>query len=254
MQNENSISKITMPLRFLYDWLTDEEFKVVMSGLSKKELDILKLVFGPEYLNLNSVKLTDYEVTILNRTLTEKISRRANLVMVSKNTSSKHEKTIRKTIYDYFKKYNKEAVLKAILHLETKDYETLMMMCDNDLTKPIDLNKHPKFYDDVYLKIEEDLLKFPNYNFKHINLENIISNEVASSIIDFMKDKTYQDLQKIFTPEEALLYAMKYGLINNTSMEMMIVVLQLDVKKIQSLLQDIMFKLQSKVPDNNIKR
>ena len=65
---------------------------------------------------------------------------------------------------------------------------------DNDLTKPINLNKHPKFYDDVYLKIEEDLLKFPNYNFKHINLENIISNEVASSIIDFMKDKTYQDL------------------------------------------------------------
>lgn len=264
MQNENSISKVTMPLRFLYDWLTDEEFKVVMSGLSKKELDILKLVFGPEYLNLNSVKLTDYEVTILNRTLTEKISRRANLVMVnrnkkkkeSENASSKHEKTIRKTIYDYFKKYNKEAVLKAILHLETKDYETLMMMCDNDLTKPIDLNKHPKFYDDVYLKIEEDLLKFPNYNFEHINLENIISNEVASSIIDFMKDKTYQDLQKIFTPEEALLYAMKYGLINNTrfSMEMMIVVLQLDVKKIQSLLQDIMFKLQSKAPDNNIKR
>ena len=48
MQNENSISKITMPLRFLYDRLTDEEFKVVMSGLSKKELDILKLVFGPE--------------------------------------------------------------------------------------------------------------------------------------------------------------------------------------------------------------
>ena len=49
---------------------------------------------------------------------------------------------------------------------------------------------------------------------------------------------------------------MKYGLINNTrfSMEMMIVVLQLDVKKIQSLLQDIMFKLQSKVPDNDIKR
>ena len=142
MQNENSISKITMPLRFLYDWLTDEEFKVVMSGLSKKELDILKLVFGPEYLNLNLVKLTDYEVTILNRTLTEKISRRVNLVMVnrnnkkkeSKNTSSKHEKIIRKTIYDYFKKYNKEAVLKAILHLETKDYETLMMMCDNDLT------------------------------------------------------------------------------------------------------------------------
>ena len=87
-------------------------------------------------------------------------------------------------------------MLKAILHLETKDYETLMMMCDNDLTKPIDLNKHPKFYDDVYLKIEEDLLKFPNYNFKHINLENIISNEVASSIIDFMKDKTYQNLQK----------------------------------------------------------
>lgn len=136
MQNENSISKITMPLRFLYDWLTDEEFKVVMSGLSKKELDILKLVFKPEYLNLNSVKLTDYEVTILNRTLTEKISRRANLVMVnrnkkkkeSKNTSSKQEKTIRKTIYDYFKKYNKEAVLKAILHLETKDYETLMMI------------------------------------------------------------------------------------------------------------------------------
>ena len=136
MQNENSISKITMPLRFLYDWLTDEEFKVVMSGLSKKELDILKLVFKPEYLNLNSVKLTDYEVTILNRTLTEKISRRANLVMVnrnkkkkeSKNTSSKLEKTIRKTIYDYFKKYNKEAVLKAILHLETKDYETLMMI------------------------------------------------------------------------------------------------------------------------------
>lgn len=112
----------------------------------------------------------------------------------SKNTSSKQEKTIRKTIYDYFKKYNKEAVLKAILHLETKDYETLMMMRDNDLTKPINLNKHPKFYDDVYLKIEEDLLKFPNYNFKHINLENIISNEVASSIIDFMKDKTYQDL------------------------------------------------------------
>lgn len=37
-------------------------------------------------------------------------------------------------------------------------------------------------------------------------------------------------------------------------MEMMIVVLQLDVKKIQSLLQDIMFKLQSKVPDNDIKR
>ena len=71
MQNENSISKITMPLRFLYDWLTDEEFKVVMSGLSKKELDILKLVFKPEYLNLNSVKLTDYEVTILKRTLTE---------------------------------------------------------------------------------------------------------------------------------------------------------------------------------------
>ena len=136
MQNENSISKITMPLRFLYDWLTDEEFKVVMSGLSKKELDILKLVFKPEYLNLNSVKLTDYEVTILNRTLTEKISRRVNLVMVnrnkkkkeSKNTSSKQEKTIRKTIYDYFKKYNKEAVLKAILHLETKDYETLMMI------------------------------------------------------------------------------------------------------------------------------
>lgn len=136
MQNENSISKITMPLRFLYDWLTDEEFKVVMSGLSKKELDILKLVFKPEYLNLNSVKLTDYEVTILNRTLTEKISRRANLVMVnrnkkkkeSKNTSSKQEKTIRKTIYDYFKKYNKESVLKAILHLETKDYETLMMI------------------------------------------------------------------------------------------------------------------------------
>ena len=85
----------------------------------------------------------------MNRTLTEKISRRANLVMVnrnkkkkeSKNTSSKQEKTIRKTIYDYFKKYNKEAVLKAILHLETKDYETLMMMCDNDLTKPINLNK-----------------------------------------------------------------------------------------------------------------
>ena len=49
---------------------------------------------------------------------------------------------------------------------------------------------------------------------------------------------------------------MKYGLINNTrfSMEMMILVLQLDVKKIQSLLQDIMFKLQSKVPDNDIKR
>ena len=49
---------------------------------------------------------------------------------------------------------------------------------------------------------------------------------------------------------------MKYGLINNTrfSMEMMIVVIQLDVKKIQSLLQDIMFKLQSKVPDNDIKR
>lgn len=49
---------------------------------------------------------------------------------------------------------------------------------------------------------------------------------------------------------------MKYGLINNTrfSMEMMIVVLQLDVKKIQSLLQDIMFKLQSKVPYNDIKR
>lgn len=49
---------------------------------------------------------------------------------------------------------------------------------------------------------------------------------------------------------------MKYGLINNTrfSMEMMIVVLQLDVKKIQSLLQDIMFKLQNKVPDNDIKR
>ena len=49
---------------------------------------------------------------------------------------------------------------------------------------------------------------------------------------------------------------MKYGLINNTrfSMEMMIVVLQLDVQKIQSLLQDIMFKLQSKVPDNDIKR
>ena len=49
---------------------------------------------------------------------------------------------------------------------------------------------------------------------------------------------------------------MKYGLINNTrfSLEMMIVVLQLDVKKIQSLLQDIMFKLQSKVPDNDIKR
>ena len=49
---------------------------------------------------------------------------------------------------------------------------------------------------------------------------------------------------------------MKYGLINNTrfSMEMMIVVLQLDVKKIQSLLQDIMFKLQSKVHDNDIKR
>lgn len=49
---------------------------------------------------------------------------------------------------------------------------------------------------------------------------------------------------------------MKYGLINNTrfSMEMIIVVLQLDVKKIQSLLQDIMFKLQSKVPDNDIKR
>lgn len=49
---------------------------------------------------------------------------------------------------------------------------------------------------------------------------------------------------------------MKYGLINNTrfSMEMMIVVLQLDVKKIQSLLQDIMFKLQSKVPDNDVKR
>lgn len=140
----------------------------------------------------------------MNRTLTEKISRRANLVMVnrnkkkkeSKNTSSKQEKTIRKTIYDYFKKYNKEAVLKAILHLETKDYETLMMMRDNGLTKPINLNKHPKFYDDVYLKIEEDLLKFPNYNFKHINLENIISNEVASSIIDFMKDKTYQNLQK----------------------------------------------------------
>lgn len=136
MQNENSISKITMPLRFLYDWLTDEEFKVVMSGLSKKELEILKLVFEPEYLNLNSVKSTDYEFTILNRTLTEKISRRANLVMVnrnkkkkeSKNTSSKQEKTIRKTIYDYFKKYNKEAVLKAILHLETKDYETLMMI------------------------------------------------------------------------------------------------------------------------------
>lgn len=72
----------------------------------------------------------------MNRTLTEKISRRANLVMVnrnkkkkeSKNTSSKQEKTIRKTIYDYFKKYNKEAVLKAILHLETKDYETLMMI------------------------------------------------------------------------------------------------------------------------------
>ena len=89
MQNENSISKITMPLRFLYDWLTDEEFKVVMSGLSKKELDILKLVFGPEYLNVNSVKLTDYEVTILNRTLTEKISRRVNLVMVNRNKKKK---------------------------------------------------------------------------------------------------------------------------------------------------------------------
>ena len=120
MQNENSISKITMPLRFLYDWLTDEEFKVVMSDLSKKELDILKLVFGPEYLNLNLVKLTDYEVTILNRTLTEKISRRANLIMVnrnkkkkeSKNTSSKQEKTIRKTIYDYFKKIIKKPCLK----------------------------------------------------------------------------------------------------------------------------------------------
>ena len=34
MQNENSISKITMPLRFLYDWLTDEEFK--------KSVDIYK--------------------------------------------------------------------------------------------------------------------------------------------------------------------------------------------------------------------
>ena len=69
----------------------------------------------------------------------------------------------------------------------------------------------------------------------------------------FIESQTYQDLLNLFSPEEALLYAINYGLIYNKifSMEEISLVLGLDAIEIRAILNDILTRLQSK-PDKKL--
>lgn len=262
MTEANKILEFTIPLRFYYDNLNDEEFKIVMVGLSEKELEILRLVYGNNYSSLNLVKSTNYETNILYRVLTEKIPERVDLVIANRNKKVKERpKSLnttrkvpeKKNIYAYFKKHSHEVVVKAILHLEPKDYQLLMLLCDNDLTKPLDLSNYPKFYNDLYYKIERRILNSKNYDIKNIQDEDALSDEIKKLVAMFIESQTYQDLLNLFSPEEALLYAMHYGLIDNKifSMEEISLVLGLDAIEIRAILNDILTRLQSK-PDKKL--
>ena len=265
MQKTDKILEFTIPLRLYYNTLSDEEFEIVLAGLSLKELEILRLVYGKEYSKLELEKLPNYEKTILYRVLTEKIPKRVNLVLKNRDKTLKESPesaevlkkvSIKKNIYDYFRQYKHETVVFAILRLDPKDYQILMMMCAGDLTKPLDLKIYPKFYHDLYSKIERRLLNSKNYDIKNIPAKNVLDEEVKRSIEIFIESQTYQDLLTLFTFEEALLYAMYYGLIDGKtfSIEAISVILELDSIEIQSLLGTISSKLQSKPSSISLKR
>ena len=73
------------PLREYYLNLSDEEFRIVMAGLTETELKILKLVYGKEYLVVNDVQLRESEIKLFTKVLKEKIVkdvRKRNKIMI----------------------------------------------------------------------------------------------------------------------------------------------------------------------------
>lgn len=56
-----------------------------------------------------------------------------------------------------------------------------MLLCDNDLTKPLDLSNYPKFYNDLYYKIERRILNSKNYDIKNIQDEDALSDEIKKT-------------------------------------------------------------------------
>ena len=89
MQETKDFLEFDKPLRECYLNLSDEQFKIVMAGLTETELKILKLVYGEEYLVVNNVQLRENEIKLFINALKEKIPSRANLVFLNSQRCEK---------------------------------------------------------------------------------------------------------------------------------------------------------------------
>ena len=272
MQETKDFLEFDKPLREYYLNLSDEEFRIVMAGLTETELKILKLVYGKEYLVVNDVQLRESEIKLFTKVLKEKIPRRVNLVFLNsqrckkaqqnndKNTKRKNEnfKSAPKNVFDYFEKYDKRQVLRAILRLKPNDYHFLRSLCSNNLMNPIDISDYRNFHSDLYYKIQRRILCPERYPVRIIGniRKEVLNEEVRISILNFLDSPIYQELLAGLSGEEALLYAMQKGLIDDIEFNTDMIMAALDLEKIEinDLEHDISLKSQTKLGTRVLKR
>ena len=272
MQETKDFLEFDKPLRECYLNLSDEQFKIVMAGLTETELKILKLVYGEEYLVVNNVQLRENEIKLFINALKEKIPSRANLVFLNsqrcekrrqnngKNLKRTNEnfKSAPKNIFAYFEKYEKRQVLRAILRLKPTDYQFLRSLCNNNLMNPIDIRGYHNFHSDLYYKIQRRILCPERYPVRIIGniRKEVLNEEVRISILNFLDSPIYQELLAGLSGEEALLYAMKKGLIDDIEFNTDMIMAALDLEKIEinDLEHDISLKSQTKLGTRVLKR
>lgn len=265
MQETKDFLEFDKPLRECYLNLSDEQFKIVMAGLTETELKILKLVYGEEYLVVNNVQLRENEIKLFINALKEKIPRRVNLVFLNSQRCEKrrqnNEKNLKRTnenfksapknIFAYFEKYEKRQVLRAILRLKPTDYLFLRSLCNNNLMNPIDIRGYHNFHSDLYYKIQRRILCPERYPVRIIgNTEKeVLNEETRVSILNFLDSPIYQELLSVFSGEEAIFYAMQKGLIDDIKFntDMIMAVLDLEEIEISDLSRDISLKTQTKM-------
>lgn len=256
MQTYNFLA-FNKSLRECCSILNDEEFKIVMAGLKNNELKILKLIYGNDYSTVNQVKLSEHDANILIKLLQEKIPKRIKLVIdgrkglpVNKENNFDLSENQDKTIFDYFKGYDKRRVLRAILRLEPDDYCLLKSLCNNNFANPLNLKLYRIFHKDLGAKIKRRIISPQNFPVKNAGIgESAVLNEdIMNRILMFLNTSFYQEMLETFSQEEALFYAIKNGFVDNVSfdLEMMSAILNCNEIEIDAIQKNILSKLALK--------
>ena len=200
---EKPDTKITNRNKSLFEYYsnyTQDEICNALSLLEACDLELLKLRFGEDLSSVTNIVLSKYQMKSINSLIYNKIKR-----ILSNSTKKANHKN--QTIYEYYKKYSKEEIDRALSKLNKNDLEILKLRFGEDLCSPTN-NELTK---DVLKKINYYLsTKIKRY------LENPSSRVISKKVTiyeyynEYAKEKVDEAISKL-TKEDIKILKLRFG-------------------------------------------